>query len=218
MSPTNTFQQGLLFHRGVVERAINSLGNPDEEYHLRELSSVMLFQFDAFFGIDEKELVTLGYVRQGHRYFSSRLRDSATSISVEDKRDYLSSILRFIDEQSKYIVGGGNTWRGELVAANAVKKSSLAELSTVLSSLINSLRADNAKRTVQEQLERDQLVALLKTALKILEAPLIDKGFFSHVGTQLKDAAEGAIEEQATSVTQTLIRAAIEMVRSVFGF
>lgn len=51
----------------------------------------------------------------------------------------------------------------------------------------------------------------------MLEAPLIDRGFLSHVGDELESAAEGAISEEAKSVVQGLIRTAIDMVRTVFG-
>lgn len=49
------------------------------------------------------------------------------------------------------------------------------------------------------EIERAQLVAVLRTVLKMLEAPMVEKGLLKKAGTMLKRAASKAVEKQVES-------------------
>jgi hypothetical protein len=49
------------------------------------------------------------------------------------------------------------------------------------------------------EIERAQLIAVLRTVLKMLEAPMIEKGLLKKAGTMLKRAASKAVEKQVES-------------------
>lgn len=76
-------------------------------------------------------------------------------------------------------------------------KMKIGAVSALLDSIIEQSRGANAPPDQQAltELERQQLIAILETALNILRSPLVEKGLLKKAQSALKKGAENAAEK-----------------------
>ena len=101
-----------------------------------------------------------------------------------------------IEVQNKNFAFRAVSW----VKNDSVAKSELHKLSISLDSLLTLAKSSNLPESEQalSDLEKAQLIAMLETALLILKAPLVEKGFLS----KLRDVLAGCGKKVATKKTE----------------
>jgi hypothetical protein len=88
----------------------------------------------------------------------------------------------------------------------------IATLAAILGSIIEQVNRSNLPDEEQalSPLEREQLIALLETALVILKSPLVEKGLLRKTGESLKNAAGKAAEKQTQEGLGKLMGTAVK--------
>ncbi|WMT75991.1 hypothetical protein [Bradyrhizobium sp. Ash2021] len=95
---------------------------------------------------------------------------------------------------------GGDTFVGEqwvAVRTASEIKMKIGAISSLLDSIIVQTKGANepADQQVLTEIERQQLIAILETALNVLRSPLIEKGLLKKAQMVLKRGAENATEK-----------------------
>nr|WP_049961971.1 hypothetical protein [Methylobacterium sp. B34] len=95
------------------------------------------------------------------------------------------------------MVIGAEAWR--LVVPSNDLKAKIAALSSLLDSIISRIEGSNAPpdQQVLTQLERNQLIAILETALAVLKAPMVERGLLKRLKQTLGNTAAKAAETEA---------------------
>lgn len=77
-------------------------------------------------------------------------------------------------------------------------KAKIAEVTRILEDLVKCVATSNtlAAEPVLSDMERQQLIAILKVALKILESPMVEKGLLLQLRQKLQKAAVGTAEKK----------------------
>lgn len=110
-----------------------------------------------------------------------------------------------------------------LVTPNPSLKEQIAELSILLDSIIESIRGSNLPNSDRalSEIERAQLIAILETALKLLKAPMIEKGLLKKSRDGLLDAAKKTAQKQTEDGFERLAeeggRLLEILIRGLFG-
>jgi hypothetical protein len=102
-------------------------------------------------------------------------------------------------------------------------KAKINVISTLLDSIIQAVKHSNAppEAEVLTELERQQLIVLLETALGVLKGPMVEKGLLKRTRSALESGATKAIEKGSQEGLGQMMGAAkgriIDLIQSLFG-
>lgn len=98
-----------------------------------------------------------------------------------------------------------------VVAASDIKQriAIVAELLDGIVAQINSSNLTEGDQALSD-IERNQLIAVLETAIRMLQAPMIETGLLRKAGDMLRDAASKAMQKQMQEGLGNAARAAAE--------
>jgi hypothetical protein len=97
--------------------------------------------------------------------------------------------------KKELIIVAGEQWVS--VASSSQTKIKIAAVSALLETIIEQTGRSNAPPEDQalSNLERQQLIAVLETALNVLKSPLAEKGLIKKAGEMLRESAGKAVEK-----------------------
>ncbi len=97
--------------------------------------------------------------------------------------------------KKELIVVAGQRWVS--VGSSSQTKIKIAAISALLETIIEQTTRSNAPPEDQalSELERQQLIAVLETALNVLKSPLVEKGLLKKAGDMLEESAGKAVEK-----------------------
>lgn len=108
------------------------------------------------------------------------------------------------------------------VAFSSETKAKIAVISSLLDSIIEQISRANAPEEEQAltQLERQQLIMILETALAVLKAPMVERGILKTAQDVLqkgaKSAAEKSMQQSVGSMMQAASEKLGELIRLIF--
>jgi hypothetical protein len=113
--------------------------------------------------------------------------------------DYLPAILQpppDISDQPPFTV---NAVQWVTVAGADELSTAIAEAIFLIGEVVQHLEVTNLPPDARAltEIERAQLIIVLETALRMLKAPMVEKGLLRTARTMLKNVAEKAVEKQA---------------------
>lgn len=100
-----------------------------------------------------------------------------------------------IGDSNNHIVIRAEKW----VVVHKKNAELIANISSLLDEALYLAKANNlpADLSALTDLERAQLIALLETALQLLKAPLVEKGFLKKVAEAAKDGSKNAVQKKS---------------------
>jgi hypothetical protein len=98
-------------------------------------------------------------------------------------------------KQERPVVFAGEQW--VLVRHTSDVKQKIGAIAALLDSIIEQTGHSNApdEEQILTDIERKQLIAILETALHVLQAPMLEKGLLKRAQDGLKRGAESAVEK-----------------------
>ncbi len=108
-----------------------------------------------------------------------------------------------------------DTWA--VVVPSSEIKQKIVLVSELLDSIVSQLDRANLSEGEQvlTKIEREQLIATLRTTLKVLEAPMVERGLLRRTGRQLKKISERAFERQVQEGLGNVMREGSEKITSL---
>ena len=106
----------------------------------------------------------------------------------------------------------GDRWI--VLGASAGTKLKIGTISSLLDSIIQQVARSNAppQEQILTEIERQQLIAILETALNVLRSPLVETGLLKKTRTILQNAAKSAGEKQLQQGLGALMNIASERI------
>jgi hypothetical protein len=109
-----------------------------------------------------------------------------------------------------------------IVPPDSEMREKISNVSALLDSILRQVRGSNLPQSEQalSEIERQQLIAILETALNILRSPAIEKGLMRKTKDLLTTSAQKAAEKEAQEGMGKLMKAGAtilgELVKSIF--
>ena len=115
----------------------------------------------------------------------------------------------------------GEQWLA--VGKSSEIKVKIGVIASLLDNIIDQTKHANAPpdQQIMSEIERQQLIAILETALNVLRSPLVEKGLFKTTEKVLRKGAETAVENGVQEGLGVLMGMAAErfgeLIRLIFG-
>lgn len=115
----------------------------------------------------------------------------------------------------------GEQWLA--VGGSSEIKVKIGVISSLLDSIIDQTKHANAPpdQQIMSEIEKQQLIAILETALNVLRSPLVEKGLFKAARKALRKGAEAAVENGVQEGLGVIMGVAAErfgdLIRLIFG-
>ena len=125
-----------------------------------------------------------------------------------------------VPPKEKPVVVAGQQWVS--VGTSSQIKIKIAAISSLLETIIEQTSRANAppEDQILSELERQQLIAILETALNVLKSPLAEKGLLKRAGKLLRDsgikAAEKGVQEGLGQLMIAASKRILELIHLIF--
>ena len=105
-----------------------------------------------------------------------------------------------------------------VVQSSPAIKAKIAAVSEILDDIVRYAKGTNlpSDQLVLTDIERNQLIAILETAINILKSPLVEKGLLKSARDSIQRAASGAAEKGAQTAMTNLAMQAVEKLTELF--
>jgi len=147
----------------------------------------------------------------------SYLRSQDQVLQQADKKEEPTPPSPPKREDIKTVTIAGDTWIG--VKSSSEVKLKIGVISMLLDSIIEQTTRANEPEDQQllTAIERQQLVAILETALNVLKSPMVEKGLLKKAREVLRKGAESTAEKGVQQGLGKLMEAAGQRIAELIG-